>query len=84
MALIKQGYKDAIRGTTSSKVPITADGNIAQSSEEISGTKRFNFRFANAENGLNDNSKLLNIFLGFVGGSIETGTNEMSVKWQEA
>ena len=77
----KEGYRDAIRGTASIKVGVTAAGNIAQTGDTVTGQKRINFVMANADNALAQNQALAEIFIGFVGGIGNRNSQEFKVTW---
>lgn len=81
MALSKDGYRDAQQLTTKVKVPITEEGKIATTGETAVSQKTYTITRANAGNGLTDNNKLFNFFIGMVDGSITTNSNTASVKW---
>lgn len=82
MSLSKDGYRDAQQAVTKVKVPITADGNIAQSGDTATGTKSFRVNQVNAANGLTDNQDILNLFIGFAGGTTDSVSNTMAVTWE--
>lgn len=83
MGMVKQGYREAYRGVTAVKVPITADGNIAQDGDTVAGTKRMQISQVNADNGLPENNKVFDLFIGLIaGGSHDSLTNTMRVNWQ--
>lgn len=77
----KEGYKNAIRGTASMKVGVDSAGNIAQTGDTVTGSKRINFTIANADNALVQNQQLAEIFIGFIGGSGDRLSQEFKVTW---
>lgn len=81
MALAKEGYRDAQQLTTRVKVEINPDGKIATEGDTVAGSKNYSLTRANASNGLTENNKLFNFFLGMLGGTIITNTNTATVKW---
>lgn len=84
MSMQKAGYINAARGTTKVKVNVNEDGNIAQRGEAVAGVKSFAISAANAENGLVQNTQLLDFFIGLVGGTADANTNKMIVTWEVA
>lgn len=83
MALVKEGYRSAIRGNISISVNLNEDGNIAAANETIAGKKNFTIRFANAENIYSANDEIFKLFLGFVNASYIPSTNKMTVTWSD-
>lgn len=81
MALAKDGYQDAIRGTTKVNVAVDADGHIAPEGTTAAGTKRFTINKVNADNSLQDNTDVLNFFLTLANGRADSLTNQMQVTW---
>lgn len=81
MGLAKQGYSDAVRGTTRVNVMIDENGYIAPEGEEMTGKKAFQINKANAENSLADNQEVLNFFLNLAQGVSDSMSNTMTVKW---
>lgn len=81
MGLAKEGYSDAVQSKTRVKVNTNADGNIATGSDVVYGTKNFTINQANATNSLADNTKVLEFFIGLVGGTQNSNTNVASVTW---
>lgn len=81
MSMEKTGYNPAYIGTTSVRVPVTADGYIAAPGVAATGTKRIQFNRVAAENDLTDNEEVLNFFLGLVRGQYDRTSNQMTVKW---
>lgn len=82
MALAKTGYRDAYRGVTVEKVPLNADGNIAQAGETFAGSKRVQISQVNAANDLEANEKVFEFFYGLVAGAqLDHLTNTMRVNW---
>lgn len=82
MALAKEGYTSAVRGTTTVKVLTDDNGYIAESQESAASTKRFQISAVNADNNLTDNTEVLNFFLTLARGITLTDSNTMSVKWE--
>lgn len=77
----KEGYRDAIRGTASIKVGVDSAGNIAQAGDTVTGQKRISFTAANADNNLTRNQELVELFIGFVGGTGNRQSQEFKVAW---
>lgn len=83
MGMVKAGYREAYRGVTAAKVPITEDGNIAQTGDTVAGTKKFQVAQVNAGNDLEANNKVLDLFIGLIaGGTHDSLTNTMRVNWK--
>lgn len=82
MGLAKIGYKNAIQGTTKVNVAIDENGYIAPEGTQAAGVRKFNITKVSAENSLEDNTAVLNFFLGLVGGRQDQNTNTMAVTWQ--
>lgn len=81
MALAKEGYTSAIRGTTKANIGVDANGYIAPEGTTPAGTKRFSINKVNADNSLTDNTDVLNFFLTLARGSQDSLSNQMSVTW---
>lgn len=81
MALEKNGYQDAIRGTTKVNIAMDADGHIAPAGTTPAGTKRFTLNKVNADNSLTDNTEVLNFFLNLANGVQDSLSNQMQVTW---
>lgn len=81
MGLAKEGYRDAQQLTTKVKVGINEDGYIATGGEQVVGSRQISITRANAANGLTDNNKLFNFFIGMLGGQINATSNKASVTW---
>ena len=84
MAMSKTGYVDAQRGTTKAKVDLNEDGQIAQPGDAVAGTKYFTINQVNPENSLVQNTKVIDLFIGFANGSADSLSNKMSVTWEVA
>lgn len=83
LALAKDGYSNAIKGTTSQKINLREDGTIAQDGDTIAGSKRISINTANASNSATTNQNIFRAFLDFVGnGSTDTLTNKFQVSWE--
>lgn len=82
MALQKTGYADANQGQTNVKIAIDENGYIATETAVAVSAKNFNIKQVNSENGLEDNTEVLNFFLQLAGGRADSLTNTMSVKWE--
>lgn len=80
MALAKEGYSDAVRGTTRVKIGVDDNGQIAPEGE-ATGTKNFSINRVNAGNNLSDNTEVLNFFLNLAQATSDSLTNTMDVKW---
>lgn len=83
MALDKEGYITAHRGTTKVKVAINENGDIASEDDVVAGSRYYSVNQVNASNNLADNQAILELFLGFVGasGSSDQASNKMTVTW---
>lgn len=82
MGMVKQGYREAYRGTAAVKVALNSEGNIAQSGETVAGTKKYQVSQVNAANGLNENTEVFNLFIGLIaGGTQDSLTSTMRVNW---
>jgi len=81
MALAKEGYASAIRGTTKANVAVDADGHIAPEGTTPAGQKRFSINKVNADNSLTDNTDVLNFFLTLARGQHDSLSNQMQVTW---
>ena len=82
MALAKDGYTSAIQGTTKVNVAIDSDGYLAPSTTTAAGTKKLSITKVAAENGLEDNTEVLNFFLTLANGVADSLTNTMNVTWE--
>ncbi len=83
MSIAKQGYKSLNTASTSVKVPLNANGSIAQAGEEVTGSKRINIKGVNIDNGLEDNTEVMQAFVNyFAGGSQDSLSNTMTAKWE--
>lgn len=82
MALIKNGYSAAIRGTAYANVPLNDEGEIATTSDTPASTKVMQFTMANADNSQADNDTLVNIFFGFAPNSRSVANDKMRVIWE--
>lgn len=82
--LTKTGYTDKYAGTTSVKIDMNSDGNIAQPGEAVAATKRFTFRGVNSTNTLQDNTTVIAAFLSFANGTQDSLSNRASVTWEVA
>ena len=81
MALEKSGYKAAAQGTTKVNVGIDADGYITPEGAPSVGNKRISINKVAAENGLIDNTEVLEFFIDMANGVQDSNTNVMSVTW---
>lgn len=81
MALAKEGYTSAIRGTTKANIAIDENGYIAPEGTTPAGQKRFTLNKVNADNSLTDNTDVLNFFLNLAQGKQDSLSNQMSVTW---
>lgn len=81
MALAKTGYKSAVQGTTRVNVPVDEDGYIAPEGTTAAGNKRLTITKVAAENSLQDNTDVLNFFLGLANGRSDSLSNTMAVTW---
>lgn len=81
MALSKTGYKDAARGLTKANIAVDEDGRIVPAGETPAGSKRFSINKVNADNGLADNTEVLNFFLTLANGVQDSLSNQMQVTW---
>lgn len=82
MALEKEGYITANRGTTKVRVYTNEDGDIASDDDVIKGYRYYSVNTVNASNGLVDNQAVLNLFLDFVGATeTDEASNKMTVTW---
>lgn len=82
MALDKEGYITAHRGTTKVRVPTTSDGNIAMEDDTATSVRYYSINQVNSSNNLADNQAVLNLFLGFVGApETDPVDNKMTVTW---
>lgn len=82
MALSKTGYRDAVRGVATVRIGLNADGNIAQDGESVAGVKKYQLSLVNAANGLEENTKALEVFVGLIaGGKQDSLTSTMRVNW---
>lgn len=82
MAMEKSGYSDAVVGTTKVKVAIDENGYIAPQGVPSAGSKNFQLTRVNAENGLADNTEVVDFFLTLANGRSDSLTNTMDVKWE--
>lgn len=81
MALTKTGYKGAEQGTTKVNVAIDADGHLVPPGGTASGNKKFTITSVNADNGLTDNTEVLNFFIQLANGMSDSLSNTMAVTW---
>lgn len=81
MALAKEGYASAIRGTTKANVGVDVNGQIAPAGTTPAGTKRFSINKVNADNSLTDNTEVLDFFLNLAQGRHDSLSNQMQVTW---
>lgn len=81
MALAKDGYTSAIRGTTKANIAVDANGYIVPEGTTPAGTKRFSINKVNADNSLTDNTDVLNFFLNLARGQHDSLSNQMTVTW---
>lgn len=81
MALEKQGYQTAPRGTTKVKFNINEDGTIVTDGSAAAGTKYVSINQANAANGLDDNNAVFAAFASITGGVFDLYSNKMTVTW---
>lgn len=82
MAFTKNGYKPKYVSNTDVKVNLNADGNFAQAGETVAGQKRYTLKGANIENSLEQNTEVLEAFLGIVGAGQDSLSNRASVTWE--
>lgn len=82
MALAKEGYRSAVRGTAYASVPLNDDGYIASTTDTPIGTKNLQLTMVNAANSQEDNQSLTNIFLGFVDSYRQGSNYKMRVVWE--
>lgn len=82
MAMEKTGYTDAIQGTTRVNVALDENGYLAPEGTTAAGKRAFQISKVNADNGLEDNTEVLNFFLQLANGRADSLTNTMSVKWE--
>lgn len=82
MALSKSGYRDAQQLSTKVRVNLNAAGYIATGDDEIASSKYISITRANAGNGLTENNKLFEFFVGMLDGSFIPNSNKASVTWQ--
>ena len=82
MALAKEGYTSTIRGTTKVNVPIDSEGLIVTDTSLSVANLKFQVSAVNAENSLNDNTDVLNFFIGLANGLSDSNTNTMQVTWE--
>ena len=82
MALEKEGYTSAVRGTTKVNVPIDNEGLIVTDTSISVATMKFQVSAVNAENSLADNTDVLNFFIGLANGISVSDTNTMQVTWE--
>lgn len=83
MAIAKTGYGTLNTATTSVKVPLNANGSIAQSGEAVTGSKRISVKGVNIDNDLASNTAVVDVFVNyFAGGSQDSLSNTMSAKWE--
>lgn len=82
MALEKEGYRSAIRGTTKVKVETDENGNIVISdSVTAKGNKYLSINQVNAANNYADNNDVIGVFVSIVGGQYDPYSNKMTVTW---
>lgn len=82
MALAKQGYKSAIRGTAYVAVPMNDDGYIAESADTAVGTKNVQLTMVNAENSQATNQQIASLFFGFMPSTKAVANDRMRVIWE--
>lgn len=82
MAFPKTGYKSKYVSNTDVKVNLNAEGNFAQEGEAVAGQKRYTLKGAKIENSLEQNTVLLEAFLGIVGAGQDSLSNRASVTWE--
>lgn len=83
MAIAKTGYSTLNTATTSVKVNLNTDGNIAQAGDTIKGSKNISVRGVNIDNDLTSNTEVLGAFIGYFGGGTQDSlTNTMTAKWE--
>lgn len=82
MALAKEGYTPALRGTTKVNIPIDESGYIVPEGGNAASTKTFTITAVSAENSLTDNTDVLSFFLQLANGQQDSLSNTMSVKWE--
>lgn len=81
--LSKTGYGDLHTGTTSVKINLNTEGQIAQSGDTIKGTKSFSVKNASVDNDLESNTTVLGAFIEYFGGGTQDSlTNTFSAKWE--
>lgn len=80
MGLAKTGYSDANQGTTRASVPIDSSGYIVDK-EDAAGTKNFTINHVNPENTLEQNTEVLNFFVGLINSETYSNTNRLQVTW---
>lgn len=81
MAMEKTGYSDAVVGTTKVKLAIDENGYIAPQGVAAAGTKNFQLNRVNADNGLVDNTDVIEFFITLANGRQDSLSNTMNVKW---
>lgn len=82
MALAKNGYNDANQGTTKVNIAVDEDGYIAPVGTDMAKAKRFTINKVSADNGLVDNTEVLQFFLDIANGRQYSDTNVMTVSWE--
>lgn len=82
MALVKEGYVSAIRGTAYASIPMNDEGQIATTSDTPATTKIMQFAMANAENTQAENQTLVNVFFGFAPRARTISNERMRVIWE--
>lgn len=82
MALVKQGYSAASRGTAYGIVKLNSSGFIAVDDDEVATTKTVQVNLANADNTQADNQLLLSTLFGFVPNAKDVTNDRMRVIWE--
>lgn len=82
MGLAKNGYRDAIQATTKVNIAVDSDGYLAPAGVVSAKFKRFSINKVAADNGLDDNSEVLEFFLRLANGRQFSDTNIMQVSWE--
>lgn len=82
MGLSKTGYSDAKQATTRVNIAVDSDGYLAPAGVLNAKNKRFSINKVAAENGLEDNTEVLEFFLELANGRQYSDTNVMQVSWE--
>lgn len=82
MGLAKTGYSDANQATTKVNIAMDENGYIAPEGTLAAKVKRFTLNRVSAENGLVENTEVLEFFLGLANGRQYSDTNVMQVSWE--